>query len=216
MNVKIEAQLRSKGKKSDMKNLRKQGFIPAVIYAEGNLGKNISLEKIPFMKVYRTTIGETAFFDISVEGKTYTTIIKARQIHPVNRDYTHLDFLEIQKGKAITLFVPIIYTGEAKGLLTGGVMDVLVRKLEVSCLPKDIPESIGVDVTELEIGDSIHLREIELQKMETKTPESTTLVAVRAPRKIEEPVEKAEEGEVPEEGDEEGEGSQEVTEKTTE
>jgi len=215
MNVKVEAQLRSIGKKSDMKNLRKQGFIPAVIYGEGKEGVKISLERIPFMKIYKTTIGEVAFFDIKVDSKSYTTIIKARQVHPVSREYMHLDFMEIHKGKAIVVNVPIKYTGEAVGLAAGGVLDVIVRKLEISCLPKDIPDDFVVDISNLDIGDSIHLSEIDLKDLECRTAESSTLVAVRAPRKVEE-LEVAEEDEIAEGEAVEGEEGQESTEEKSE
>ncbi|MFC1887807.1 50S ribosomal protein L25 [Candidatus Cloacimonadota bacterium] len=215
MNVKIEAQLRTKGKKSDVKNLRKQGLIPAVIYGEGNEGIMINLEKTPFMKLYKTTIGEMAFYDITVEGKTYNAIMKDKQVHPVTRDYMHIDFLEMHKGNTLTLEIPINYVGEAKGVHTGGSLDVHIRRLEVTCLPKDIPQDIEVDVSELEIGDSIHLGDIDLPNMETKLSDSTTLVAVRAPRaEVEEEPEVDEEGIEGEEGAVEGEEDQVETEET--
>jgi large subunit ribosomal protein L25 len=215
MNVKVEAQVRTKGKKSDMKNLRKQGFIPAVIYGEGKEGVKITLEKIPFMKLYKTTIGEMAFYDITVEGKAYNVIMKDKQIHPVTREYMHMDFLEIHKGSTLTLEIPMTYTGTPLGIAEGGSMDVLIRRLEVTCLPKDIPQDIEVDISNLEIGDSIHLGDIELINMETKLSDTTTLIAVRAPREEiieEEPVE----GEVPEEGAEGDEAEQVETEENSE
>jgi large subunit ribosomal protein L25 len=214
MNVKIEAQVRTKGKKSDLKNLRKQGLIPAVIYGEGKEGLKISLGKVPFMKKYKTTIGEMAFYELTVEGKKYNTIMKDRQIHPVSREFMHIDFLEMHKGSTLTLDVPYNYVGDPVGVGKGGLLDVLVRKLEVTCLPKDIPEDIKVDITKLDIGEALHLADIELLNMDTKLPESTTLVAVRAPR--EEEVEEAVEGEVPEEGAEEEAAEQEGTEETSE
>jgi large subunit ribosomal protein L25 len=216
MNVEVEAQLRSVGSKSDMKNLRKQGFIPAIIYGEGKEGIKISLEKIPFMRLYKNTIGEMSFFKITVDGKEYNTIIKDRQIHPVSREYMHIDFLELHKGSTLTLDVPVNYVGEPIGVSTGGVLDVIIRKLEVTCLPENIPQDIEVDISNLEIGDSIHLGDIELQNMETKMSDTTTLVAVRLPREEEEKEEVSEEGEVSEDVTEPGEEEQDESIETTE
>jgi len=212
MNVKIEAVARDKGKKSEIKSLRKEGFIPGIIYGEGKEGLKISLPKISFLKEYNKTIGEIAFFDITANGKVYNTIIKERQVHPVSREFVHLDFLEIHKGKAITVNVPIKTKGHSQGEQAGGLLEVLMRKLEVSCLPKDIPEHIEIDVSELNIGETIHLTDIELD-MHTELPGDTPLIAVRAPKKEEEeeviPEEEAVEGEEAEKEKTEEESSEE-------
>ena len=215
MNVKIEAIEREKGKKSEIKSLRKEGFIPGIIYGEGKEGLKISLPKIPFLKEYKKTIGEIAFFDINTNGKVCKTIIKERQIHPVSREFVHLDFLEVHKGKPITVNVPIRTIGHSKGELVGGLLEVLMRKLEISCLPKDIPEHIEIDVSELNIGETIHLTDIELVDMHTELPGDTPLIAVRAPKKEEEitPEEEAVEGEEAEKEKTEEESSEEKSSK---
>ncbi|MCK4653294.1 MAG: 50S ribosomal protein L25 [Candidatus Cloacimonetes bacterium] len=217
MNIKIEAQLRDKGKRSDLNKFRNQGYIPAIIYGEGKEGTKILLQKIPFLKNYKKSLGEVAFFEIKVNGKSYTTLIKEKQIHPVTREFTHIDFVELHKGKKITLEIPINYTGEALGTQEGGLLEILHRKIEISCLPKDIPEEIKVDVSNLEIGDSIHFADIEMpENVDTNMSDITTLVAVRAPRKeeiieVEEEVEEEVEGE---EGAEEAEAAEEQEEET--
>ncbi len=205
MNVKIEAVEREKGKKSEIKSLRKKGFIPGIIYGEGKEGLKISLEKIPFLKQYKKALGEIAFFDITLNGKVYKTIIKERQVHPVSREFVHLDFLEIHKGKVITVYVPIKTKGQSLGEQAGGLLEILTRKLEVSCLPKDIPEHIEIDISEMNIGDTIHLTDIELVDMQTELSGDTPLIAVRAPKKEEEitPEEEVVEGEETEEKPEE-------------
>ncbi len=190
MNIKIEATLREKGKKSDLNNYRREGFIPAVIYGEGKVGINILLNKIDFMKNYKKSIGGVAFFDFDLAGKKISTFIKEKQVHPVSRDFVHLDFMELHKGTAITLGIPLQYTGTAMGTKEGGSLEVLHHTLEISCLPKDIPDEIVIDVTNLNIGDSIHFREIDLSEGVTSSmSDATTLVAVRAPKKEEEVVE---------------------------
>ncbi|MBN2460996.1 MAG: 50S ribosomal protein L25 [Candidatus Cloacimonetes bacterium] len=201
MNIKFNAEKRELGRKSDLKNIRNRGYIPAVIYGEGKTGINISLEEITFLKEYKKTIGEMVFFDISVDGKKYTTIIKDRQFNPLTHRLTHIDFQQLHKGKAITLNVPLKYTGEPSGVKSGGSLEILVRELEISCLPKDIPEDIVVDVSKLEIGDAIHLQDVKLAGLDTKMPKDTPIVAVRAPRREEE-LEKEKEEEAEEKAEE--------------
>lgn len=211
MNIKIEATLREKGKRSDLNRYRHKGFIPAVIYGEGKIGVNILLQKIDFMRSYKKSIGEVAIFDVNLAGKEFSTFIKEKQVHPVSREFVHIDFVELHKGKPITLKIPFHYVGEAKGTNEGGALEILYHNIEISCLPKDIPEEIVIDVSELDIGDSIHFRDIELQEGSTSNmTESTTLVAVRAPKKIEEVVtEEVEEAEVTE-------GEEETSDQTAE
>ncbi len=222
MNIKVEAQLRDKGKRSDLNKFRNEGYIPAIIYGEGKEGTKILLNKIPFLKNYKKSLGEVAFFEIKVNGKSYTTFIKEKQIHPVTREFTHIDFVELYEGKKITLEIPINYTGEALGTKEGGLLEILHRKIEISCLPKDIPEEINIDVSNLEIGDSIHFADIKIpENVDTNMTDITTLVAVRAPRKeeiveVEEEVEEEIEGEEVAEEKEAAEEQKEETQKTPE
>ncbi len=216
MNVKVEAKLREIGKKSDLKNYRKENLIPGIVYGEGNEGLKILIPKIQFLKDYKGTIGKVSFFNIHVDGKEFNTFIKEKQIHPVTREFVHIDFMEFHKGKMITLQIPFRYIGEAPGTQEGGLVEVLHRELEISCLPKDIPEEISIDVSELEIGDSIHFGDITIpENIETSMSEITTLVAVRAPRK-EEVIEVEEEEIEGEEGEEAAEEGEETKEEATE
>lgn len=184
MNVKIVAKAREKGKKSKLTNLRNSGYIPAIIYGEGQEGIKISLEKISFLRAYKKTIGEIALFDIELDGKEFTTILKEKQIHPVSREFTHIDFQELHKGVSITVNVPFRYIGEPVGIGLGGVLEIMVREIEVSCLPKDIPEDIEIDISAIGIDESLHLKDIDLGILETKLSPETTLASVRTPRAI--------------------------------
>lgn len=186
MNIKIEATLREIGKKSDLNKFRREGFIPAVIYGEGQIGTNILLKNIDFLKQYKKSIGEAAVFELNLEGKKINVFIKDKQIHPVSRELVHIDFVELHQGKPVTLSVPIHYIGVAKGTKEGGLLELLHRKMEISCLPKDIPEEIEIDVSNLGIGESIHFRDIQLaENITSSMSDITTLAAVRAPKKAE-------------------------------
>jgi large subunit ribosomal protein L25 len=214
MNIKIEAITRNNKLKSDLTKLRNDGFIPAIIYGEGEKGTKIAIKKIEFQRIYGNLVGETAFYDITVDGKTYSAFLKEKQIHPVTREFTHLDFLELHKGKTITLEIPINYVGEAPGVHAGGLMDVLKRSIEISCLPKDVPEEIEVDISKLNIGDSIHFADINLSdKLETSMTDVTTLVAIRAPKQeVEEQEEEISDAAISEDASEVKEENTEQTE----
>jgi large subunit ribosomal protein L25 len=128
-------------------------------------------------------------------------MVKELQLHPVSRNFLHIDFYEVAMDRKIMVNVPITTTGKAKGVETGGILQIIRRELEVQCFPLDVPESIEIDITDLDIGDSIHVGDIALQReIEFLGDENFTVVTVVSP-KIEE------EEEVVEEAEEEGEAA---------
>jgi len=185
MNINIKADVRNKGKRSDLNELRKNGFIPAVIYGEGKKGKLISLDEVSFLKEYKKTIGEITFYDIELDGKSFKTIIKDKQIHPVKRNIRHIDFLELHAGQKVILNIPLTFIGEPIGVEAGGIPETIIRKIEVSCLPKDIVDHIEIDIADLKIGDSIHIKDLDLKEMESKLPLGATIVTILAKRGVE-------------------------------
>jgi len=207
MNIKINAEKRELGKRSNLTELRGKGLIPGIIYGNGQEGIKISLNVREYTHEYKKSIGQVAFFDITVDGKTYKTFIKEKQIHPLTREVVHIDFLELHKGKSITIEVPINFTGEALGIKEGGVLEIIQRSVQVTCLPENIPDEISVDVSKLNIGDSIHFSDIDVSKdIETNFSDDTTIVSVGLPTIMEEPEEEEEEEIEGEEGAEGVEG----------
>ncbi len=185
MKVKIKAFNRDLGKKSDLKNLRKLNYIPGIIYGPGEKDVPISVKKNEFYKIYRKTIGEMALFELDVDGEKFLTVIKERQIHPVTREVLHIDFLHLHQGVPITVSVPIKFLGESKGVKQGGILEVHHRALDITCLPKDIPEDIEVDVSDLGIGRSIRLSDLNLKsELEVKLPKDTPIVSVLESKKL--------------------------------
>ncbi len=182
MNLKLEAQARELGKKSDRKRLRREGLIPAVVYGEGKPSIPVTVSQQEFMKVYRQGIGQMAFFDVTVDGATYRTIVKEKQFHPLSRELLHIDFQELHAGKEITLEIPLKYQGEAVGTQKGGTLDIAVRSLHCHSLPRNIKEDIVVDITNLELGESIHVKDLDLGEMHTKLSPDLAVVSVHLPR----------------------------------
>lgn len=199
MNIKLEATSRVTGRKSINKQARKNGLIPAVIYSAGKEGIIFSLERASFIQKYKKSIGEVTFYDITLDGNTYKTILKDRQIHPVSREFVHIDFLELHAGQEITLEIPITYRGECPGVEAGGNLDIIQRKMEITCLPKDIPDEIVVNLENLGLGEALHFSDIDFpESVNSSFSAETALATVNLPAiaAVEDETEEEEEEEI--------------------
>ena len=182
MILNLAVQSRDIGKKSTRKNLRKGGCIPAVIYSEGQPGISISVPTNEFFKLYKKSIGEVAVFNLELEGKEIHAIVKARQIHPVTRDFVHVDFLELHKGKELTLSVPFKFIGTPLSLKEGGILETSMRELKVSCLPQHVPDDIPINIENLKIGETIYVKDIKADNLNVKDAGNIAVISVHAPR----------------------------------
>ena len=198
--LELKTNLRSSVGSSPARELRRKGKIPAVFYGPETetilLSVNISdLEQA--MK--KGTSSQVLFSLVIQNGKTNkkTVMIKELQIHPVSRNFLHVDFYEIDMNRKINVKVPVTIKGKSKGLELGGTLQILRRELEVLCLPLKIPESIEVDITDLDIGDSVHVDEIPLEgDIEIPFDVNFTVVTMLSPKfeeELEEELEEAEE-----------------------
>ncbi len=195
MKLSLAVQSRELGKKSERKNLRKGGFIPAVIYSEGQPGINISVPTNEFLKLYRKSIGEVAVFNLTLDGNELQAIVKSRQIHPVSREFLHVDFLELHKGKELSLSVPIKFIGTPASIKEGGILEITVREVAVSCLPRHIPEDIPLNIEDLKLGETIYIKDLKVENLNIKDAGNIAVVSVHAPRaeKVTEDAEKSDE-----------------------
>ncbi|MEJ2110495.1 MAG: 50S ribosomal protein L25 [Acidobacteriota bacterium] len=218
----IEAQARIPGGKNANRRLRSSGIIPAIIYGPGKEPISISVDPEIVQDILHSETGRNSIFSIKVNGSKHdNAMVKDYQLDPVLGELIHIDFIQIAMDQKLTLDVNIEVTGEAKGVkLDGGIMDFVTRSIEVECLPTDIPESITVDVTGLEINDYIRVKNLEVDpKVKVLTDDEVVIVTIIPPVKEEEPVEEevaegeeAEEPEVIKKGkaaEEEGGGEEE-------
>ncbi len=182
MNLNLNAEVRELGTKAEMNTARKEGRIPAVIYGQGNPGKKVFIAENEFTKQFKKSFGHVTFFNITVDGKEIKTIIKDKQIHPVSRKVLHVDFMELHEGTEISLDIPIVLNGSPVGVKAGGVMENGIRRLHVYSLPMHIKEDIQVDMSHLKIGDSIHVEDLDLGEMKTRTAGRVLVVSVHAVR----------------------------------
>ena len=200
--------------KSASKQLRKQDIIPAVVYKHGEETMSIQIKETDLIHALHTSAGENAILTLDIKGgkDQKTVIIKEMQYHPIKENILHVDFQEISLTEKITVNVPIMLKGESVGVKTeGGVLDQMLKELEIECLPTQIPEKIDVHIEEMKIGDTIHVNELDVPaEIEVITDHEQAVVSVEAPH--EEP--EAEEGEEGLEG--EAQEPEVITEKEAE
>jgi len=188
--------------KSESKKLREEGNVPCVIYG--------GEEQVHFhapMILFRSLVysPEIYFVELNIEGKKYNCILQDIQFHPVSEMILHVDFMELHDGKPIKMQVPVKFFGDSPGIRAGGKLMINTRTLLVRALPKDMPESIDLDISEIVLGQTIKVKEVEIDNFEIINAPQVSIASVSIPRaaKLDDELDE-EELEEGEEGDEEG------------
>ena len=196
-SIALSAERRSASGKGPARQLRLSGRIPAVIYGHGREPESLSLSEAELERAFVGIAAESTLFDLAIDGAPVKALIREIQRHPYRSQILHIDFYEIHAGEKITLEVPIHLSGSPDGVRNaGGVLDQVLREVEIRVLPVDIPERVDIDVTELRVGASLHVSDIQIPNAEILTDPETTICTVVPPRiEAEEVVEAA----VPEE-----------------
>ncbi len=196
--MKLKAEIRTKKGKSGVRSLRREEKIPAVIYGHGEKSVLLQIDE----KDIRLMEG-TEHFTIDF-GKEMDVIIKDMQFHPTTSKILHIDFQHLHRGENVKIKVSVVIEGAEVIIKRGDIFEQILQEVEIECLPKDIPSEIKIDVSELKIGDSIHLNDLPPIKGKFITPLESTVVTVLSPKVIEEklPTEEIPEGEEVEEGKE--------------
>jgi len=169
----LQAELREGGGKGAARRLRREGMIPAVLYGAGKDAVSLKLNANAVGKQLANEAFYSHILEIKVDGEGTQAVLKALQRDPATDLVVHMDLLRVSSSQEITMHVPLHFVGEdtCPGIKAGGVANHLLVDLEISCLPKDLPEYIEVDMLHMDIGDSIHLSEL-------KMPERVTLLAL--------------------------------------
>lgn len=198
------------------RRLRRQGRVPAVIYGGKSEPKSVSVQ----LKDLTRQLENEAFFShilsVNVDGKAEQVVLKALQRHPVNARVIHMDLLRVSQSQALVMHVPLHFSNEetAPGKKAGGVINHHMIEVEISCLPKDLPEFIAIDVGALEIGDALHVRELVLPAGVTLVTHGMDLaespvVSIQHAQKLDvEPTEEGEEAEGAADGEAAGPGAE--------
>lgn len=157
----LDAQVREKIGKGVAHRLRAQALIPAVVYGPRSQPLNIAVDPKALKRAIQTPHRLNTLITLKVQGSERMALLKDYQQDPVSRALLHADFYEVQMNEQVTVPVPVVLVGKAAGTLEGGILQQNRRELDVTCLPKDIPERIEVDVTHLKIAQALHVNEVK-------------------------------------------------------
>lgn len=191
--ISLTANPREGSGKGNSRRNRQEGVIPAVIYGpELKEPLNVTVAERDFRAAMRAASGTSSLFSVTVNGTNRKAILREVQRHKVTSRVLHVDFHAVSMTKPLHIKVAIHFVGTPVGVKTdGGIMQTTRREIEVSCLPTKIPEYVEVDVSNLKIGDSIHVRDVQIPDATILEDAATTLVVVTAPTiiKVETPAE---------------------------
>jgi len=202
--VKLKAQKRTAIGRNSIKKIKEQGFVPGTIYGSQAQPLNLQVDGRELSNVLAHASSEHVLVELEIADGAQSTnrlaLIQEVQHHPLKRQLLHVDFHAVSATEKITSEVPIEAVGEALGVRTfGGLLEYSLRSLEVECFPQDLPDIIRVDVTNLNIGEALHVRDLQLPDgVEALTDGDLTAISVVASRVGEEPVAAAEEPVAPE------------------
>jgi large subunit ribosomal protein L25 len=198
----LVAEQRAETGKGWARKLRASGRIPGVVYGRGTETRAITVEPAALERLLRSSgLGANTLIDLQVGGSSETVLLKQLQREPVRGAYLHADFYRVDLTQKVSVSVPVHLVGAAVGVELGGILDHPLREVEIECLPNAIPEFLEGDVAALEIGQSLHVRDLPLPEgVEIRTDADLAIASVSAPA--------AEEEVAPVEGEEvvEGEG----------
>ncbi len=189
----IRAETRSKTRTREARRLRRGGRVPAVVYG-GAEAESISLDTKEVQRLFRHA-SESTIISLSTDAGERDVLIKDYQTDRITDTLLHIDFLEVVAGQALRTHVPLHFIGTPIGVREGGILEALLRELHVECLPKDLPESLEIDIEGLDSGDSIHVRELDIpDRVRVLSPpdQVVCLVAHRVEEEEEEEVDEAE------------------------
>ncbi|MDH3498261.1 MAG: 50S ribosomal protein L25/general stress protein Ctc [Gemmatimonadota bacterium] len=187
--ITLDAERRTGTGKGAARQLRLGGRIPAIIYGHGREPEALSLSATAFERALIGRDAESTVIDLTIGDASVKALIREVQRHPVQPKIMHVDFYEIRAGEKVSLEVPIHLIGSPDGVRNGGgVLDQVLRDLEILVLPTDIPDRLDVDVTALRIGQSLHVSDLTIPNAEILTDADATVCTVVAPRVEEEPV----------------------------
>jgi large subunit ribosomal protein L25 len=186
--LEIRVDARDKKRKRDAKRLLRSGKIPGILYGPKTEAIALALDKREFSSRVADLEGShlVRLKSDSSELADKVALVKDMQHHPISGDVIHTDLYEVDLTAKITVNVPLHFIGKAEGVVRGGILQPIVREIEVECLPLDIPAFFDVDVSALDIGDSVHIEELTMPEGVTAVYESNLALVAVVPPTVEE------------------------------
>lgn len=186
---KLEVSDRTKLKTKGVKSLRRKGLIPGVLYYAGEKNVNIEIDK---SILFHAMQSGQRIFEIEQEGESQFTMIKQVQYHPVTDEVIHLDLMRVRRSEKMTITVPLVLVGDAKGVKEGGLLSQSINQLEINCFPTDVPEKIELNVEDLELNSSMNISDINLDNDDIEIITDKEVNVVNISQLVEEEVEEEE------------------------
>jgi|SRR5215469_6076495 len=176
----LEGRPRTPGTKNDARRVRREGKIPAVVYGAGKESLSISVDPRVVTRILNSETGHNTIFDLTLDGEKTKAMIVDWQYEPIKGRILHIDLKRIALDKVLTVSVPIELTGEAEGVKTqGGILEQMLREVEIECLPADIPSHIDVDVSHLTFGKVLRVSDLpHVDKIKFLTDENQPVAHV--------------------------------------
>lgn len=178
-SISIKGSVRKSLGKADAKALRREGLVPCIMYG-GEENIHFNVEERAFNKLINTP--NSYIVNVDIDGKTYASIIKDVQFHPLTDKTVHVDFQQLQKGKAVNLTLPIRPVGVSRGVLNGGKLTQVLRRAKVNGEPTAMPDFIEVDITKLRIGQSVKVKDVKIKGVTFRENENQIVLSVKAKR----------------------------------
>ncbi len=189
MELKLVAERREGTGKGVARKLRAAGRIPGVIYGHAREPRALSVETHAFELMLEKVAYRTTVFEVDIDGAKSNALIREIQRHPFRKEILHVDFQELVAGEKVTVRVPIAYVGASIGVKEGGIIDQIMHELEIHVDPMQIPNHLDVDITNLGIGRSLHVSDLQMPEgIEVLDDENATVCTCAAPKAAEETV----------------------------
>ena len=177
--VELSASKRVEMGGKNARSIRREGKVPAAVYG-GAENHNIEVNEVQFTKLINTP--EVFFVDLDIDGNKVKSVIKEVQFHPVSDRVTHVDFVEVADDRAVKFGIPITLTGQSIGVMNGGKLRLVMRKLRVKGLPTALPDNVEIDITKLKIGDAVKVSDIQIPGVEILEAGNAVIVAIKTSR----------------------------------
>lgn len=183
--VKVDASIRTQAGKGPAKRLRREGRIPAVAYGRELAAIPLAIVPSALSEILKSELGQNTVVELGIDGqKKVTALLREYTVHPISRDILHADFVEIRLDRPVDVEVPFVCQGKAAGVVAGGILRQVYRRLPIRCLPENIPVSIEYDVSSLQLGDHVKASQLSLpQQVTIRLAPEQTIAGIVAPEK---------------------------------
>ena len=180
----LKAQKRNEIKKNSIKPLRKNGLIPSVIYGDKKDSLTVTVDSVEFEKALRTEFGKNTILKLEIDdnGKTIIEQVVTYNVqrNVLTQQITHIDFLRVVAGNEIKITVPLTFDGVAPGTKRGGVLIKKLNRIQIKTLPKNIPSSVSVDLSSLNVGEFINVSQLDVKDFTILTTPTDSVVRIAA------------------------------------